>query len=184
MNKKRHSRAMRFSFHDRKKERIYFVLGNWWRRLFQTEFSRLKEALRGWRRCFARRRPGTEADSAENGQPSALLRMLGKRAAERSPSVSPAKADAPGRSEEEPAKVPFELGELDEDMGQGGAPPPSAKLRNWSRVGSDISRWEDRAHEDSIKSQIIQGRSKRLQLRVHIWAAAAQCDQGRAHKAG
>ena len=64
----------------------------------------------------------TEADPAENGQPSALLRVLGKRAAERNPSVSHAKADAPGRSEEEPAKVvPFELGELDEDMGQGDA---------------------------------------------------------------
>ena len=60
----------------------------------------------------------TEADSAENGQPSALLRMLGKRAAERSPSVSPVKADAPGRSEEEPTKVPLELGELGEDIGR------------------------------------------------------------------
>ena len=60
----------------------------------------------------------TETDPAENGQPSALLRMLGKRAAERSPSVSPAKADAPGRSEEEPTKVPLELGELGEDIGR------------------------------------------------------------------
>ena len=78
--------------------------------------------LSGWRRCFARRPAarsmGAATDLAENGQPSALLRMLGKRAAERSPSVSPVKADAPGRSEEEPTKVPLELGELGEDIGR------------------------------------------------------------------
>ena len=72
----------------------------------------------------------TEANPAENGQPSALLRMLGKRAVERSPSASPAKADAPGRSEEEPAKVPFELGELDEDMEKGEAPRHHPPLRS------------------------------------------------------
>ena len=133
-----HSSALRaplfeaFSFHIRKN------LFRYWK-LVGTSFPGWKGRLvdggaasRGGLEAAAARSmaAATEANPAENGQPSALLRMLGKRAVERSPSASPAKADAPGRSEEEPAKVPFELGELDEDMEKGEAPRHHSPLRS------------------------------------------------------
>ena len=62
------------------------------------------------------------AGEAEGPQSNAVLRMLGKRAAERSPSVSPAKAERDSAPEPH-EKVPFQLGELNESMdelGEGG----------------------------------------------------------------
>ena len=100
------------------------------------------------------------AGEAEGPQPNAVLRMLGKRAALRSPSVSPAKAERDS-APEPPEKVPFQLGELNESMdllGEGGAQPAAEGKRSaGNRQGTDLGRWEERLEEDSIKSQVMRG---------------------------
>jgi hypothetical protein len=81
------------------------------------------------------RAAAARAEHAQNGegpQPNAVLRMLGKRAAERSPSVSPAKAERDSAPEPY-EKVPFQLGELNEPMdelGEGGE-QPAHDLKRW-----------------------------------------------------
>jgi hypothetical protein len=103
------------------------------------------------------------AGEAEGPQSNAVLRMLGKRAAERSPSVSPAKAERDSAPEPH-EKVPFQLGELNESMdelGEGGEQPAAEGKRSaGNRQGTDLSRWEERVEEDSIKSQIMRGCAK------------------------
>ena len=100
------------------------------------------------------------AGEAEGPQPNAVLRMLGKRAAERSPLVSPAKAERDS-APEPPEKVPFQLGELNESMdllGEGGEQPAAEGKRSaGNRQGTDLGRWEERLEEDSIKSQVMRG---------------------------
>ena len=81
------------------------------------------------------RAAAARAEHAQNGegpQSNAVLRMLGKRVAERSPSVSPAKAERDS-APEPPEKVPFQLAELNEamdELGQEGEPPAAEGKRS------------------------------------------------------
>ena len=101
---------------------------------------------------------GDDDSDDEDGEapPNALMKLTGKRPAERSPSVSPNKSvnnmDVAEDEEEKMPEIDFSDDEEEEEE-----KPARSRAGNKNASGSDESHWEARANKASVEAEILGG---------------------------
>lgn len=122
---------------------------------------------------------GPADDSSQPPVQSALQRLLAKRKAEASPAVSPEKGDRPAdaslaseladRLALDEAKGETAAGRSDRAPPAGSVPAEHKMVGKMNHVGTDESRWEDKANDDAVFDDIKKGCNPKCGC-VHLFA--------------